>query len=245
MEEIGEIGEIPSAWLLPPADVAPGSTSYASYAATVAAPLLRQLLELGERYPDLVDHSRRVGDLAAAIGWRMGFSAKQVQRLRLAGVLHDVGKLEMPSHLLTKAEPLDDHEWRQMRKHPEAGYRMIRAAGLKDIAVWVLCHHERPDGCGYPSRRTLVPLGGAVLAVADSFEAMTEARPYKPSLTPGEALIEVARCSGTQFEPFVVAALHDVVASSTAVSASEPEPFYDELRESQPLELAGSGAAAG
>lgn len=180
--------------------------------AELAAPLLGMLEELGARDGGLREHCESVGRLAAGIGRRLGLGEQAVARLRLAGVLHDIGKVVVPGRILHKPGPLDDGEWEQIRRHPQTGWLVIRSVGLEEIADWVLCHHERPDGSGYPHgpRRRHLPLGAAILAAADAYHAMTEERPYQLTLGHAEAREELRRCSGTQFDPAVVEALLDL-----------------------------------
>ena len=177
-----------------------------------AAPLLRVLESLGDRDPELKQHCLAVGDLAAKTALRLGFAEFVGERLRLAGILHDIGKVAIPGALLQKPGPLDAHEWKRVRQHPQTGHLLIRGHGLDEIADWVLAHHERPDGRGYPFglRSHEVPLQGAILAAADAFHAMVAERPYGDRLTPFEARAELRRCAGTQFEPVVVQALCEV-----------------------------------
>ena len=174
-----------------------------------ATPLLRMLAKHGLDDPSLLAHCEAVGDLAARVGHRLGLAEPVVTRLHLAGLLHDIGKLTLPDSILRKPGPLTEGEWSQIRRHPETGWHLIRSVGLEEIGEWVLCHHERPDGRGYPFGFTSqrIPLGGAILAAADAYQAMTVDRPYQVTLTETDARQELHRCAGTQFEPAVVAAL--------------------------------------
>src|SRR5437763_1708293 len=151
-------------------------------------------------------HSQTVGRYAEVIARELGLSDDLVDRVRLAGILHDVGKIAVPDAILSKPEPLTDEEFAEMKKHPEVGALIIDGADLKDIASWVLGHHERPDGRGYP--RGLededIPVEAKVLAVADSYEAMTCDRVYRKAMPAVAARAELERCSGTQFDPRIV-----------------------------------------
>lgn len=191
-----------------------------------AQPLLRMLegTETGE--DPLHAHCEAVADLAADIGRRLHLSDTTLNRLRLAGVLHDVGKVLVPERILEKPGPLSAMEWDQVRRHPETGYRLIRSAGLDEIAGWVRTHHERPDGRGYPFGSKSRPLGGAIIAVADAFNAMTTERPYQAAVSPRDALLEIERCAGAQFEPDVVAALRGCSALSRS---NAPGPCSQQL----------------
>ena len=152
-------------------------------------------------------HSQLVGRYARSIAAEMGMEPEAVERMQLAGVLHDIGKIGIPDSILKKPGPLEEHEWAEMRKHPELGARILEGAHLDDIAGWVLAHHERPDGTGYPSgiAAKQVPLQARILAVSDAYEAMTNDRVYRAALPEEEARAELVRHSGTQFDEEVVA----------------------------------------
>ena len=127
--------------------------------------------------------------------------------LRLGALLHDVGKLAVPSSVLLKRGPLTEAEFGQMRRHPVAGARMLKTLGAPPtILPVVLHHHERWDGSGYPTgqKGEEIPLEARMLCIADSFDAMTSTRPYRAPKSPGEAMDELERCAGTQFDPELV-----------------------------------------
>jgi len=184
-----------------------------------AAPLMR-LLATDPCDEDLVSHSEAVGNLARRIALWMGLPERTAERLRLAGVLHDIGKLVLPREILYKEEQLTEDEWIQIRRHPETGYRLLMEAGLPDLATWVRCHHERPDGRGYPRRLSggQIPPEAAILAVADSYCAMTGDRLHQAAISDGEALAEVRRCTGSQFAPAAAAALAEVASPAATVA---------------------------
>jgi diguanylate cyclase (GGDEF)-like protein len=154
-------------------------------------------------------HSRRVAELAARIATRLGLEPKQAELVRLAAQLHDLGKLAIPGEILNKSSDLVEHDWLVLREHPETGRRILRAIGGGQIADWVFHHHERWDGMGYPSglKGEEIPLGARIIFVADAFDAITSPRPYRPAATTAEALAEIRRCAGSQFDPAVVDAL--------------------------------------
>lgn len=179
-----------------------------------AQPLIRLVSRDENGESALLEHCNGVGDLAIDIGRRLQLPEATLRRLRLAGVLHDVGKVMVPKCILNKPGPLSSSEWDQIRRHPETGYLLVRSAGLDEIAGWVRTHHERPDGSGYPFGSKSRPLGGAIIAVADALHAMTVERPYQQAVSHHDALLEIERCAGTQFEPEVVAALTDSWATS-------------------------------
>lgn len=155
------------------------------------------------------DHSQTVGRLSANIAQQLGLARQRVERIRSAGILHDIGKLGVPDHILHKPGRLTEDELDEMRKHAELGARMVSAAGMEDISSWVLAHHERPDGQGYPHGLSGedIPLEARILAVCDAYEAMISDRPYRRA--PGHlfAVAELRRGSGTQFDAVVVEAL--------------------------------------
>jgi diguanylate cyclase (GGDEF)-like protein/putative nucleotidyltransferase with HDIG domain len=159
-------------------------------------------------------HSERVGELAARIATKMGADAEQVELIRLAGSLHDLGKLAIPEEILRKPAPLTDAERMVLERHPQIGYRMLESLGVDPVAEWVLHHHERWDGAGYPDGvfGERIPLGARIIFVADAFDAMTSDRVYRRRLTTEAALAELERCAGTQFDPEVVAAFAEELA---------------------------------
>jgi diguanylate cyclase (GGDEF)-like protein/putative nucleotidyltransferase with HDIG domain len=153
-------------------------------------------------------HSETVGRFAEIIAAELDLGDERVERIRLAGVLHDIGKVGVPDAVLQKAGPLDESEWQQMRKHCELGAQLLSGAGLEDIGGWVLSHHERPDGQGYPAGLSAaeIPLESRILAVADAYEAMVADRLYRPGIGVDAARRELERGAGTQFDANVVAA---------------------------------------
>jgi diguanylate cyclase (GGDEF)-like protein len=152
---------------------------------------------------------RRVGRFAELTARELGLSPDAVERVRLAGILHDVGRVALPENVLAKNEPLTDDEWVLIRAHPVAGARMVETTEYDDIRAWILFHHERPDGTGYPEGRgeSEVPLESSIIAVADAYEAMTSDRPYRRALAREDAGDELRREAGRQFRADVVDAL--------------------------------------
>jgi diguanylate cyclase (GGDEF)-like protein/putative nucleotidyltransferase with HDIG domain len=174
---------------------------------------LTALLSLAEaldvRDSGSATHCHRVGRLAELMARELGLAPDSVERVRLAGILHDVGRVGMPDSLVRKDGPLTDQEWSWVRSHPEIGARLVETTEFDDIRSWILFHHERPDGRGYPEGRTAteVPLEARILAVADAYEAMTSERPYRAALAPEEAAEELRSGAGRQFDEDVVEAL--------------------------------------
>jgi HD-GYP domain-containing protein (c-di-GMP phosphodiesterase class II) len=181
-----------------------------------AAMLLAETLDL--RDAGTAEHSRTVGRFARDTAAALGLAPARVDRLQAAGVLHDLGKLGIADAILHKPGALTDAEWREMTRHPEIGARILEHAGLRDIAAWVLSHHERLDGRGYPSGLAAdeIPLESRILAVADAYEAMIADRPYRRGMAPEDARGELERCAGTQFDPTVVEAFLGTLAAPRA-----------------------------
>ena len=161
------------------------------------------------RDPYARGHSARVSALAEIVARRLGWRSSRIAGLRLGGLLHDVGKLNLDETVLKKPGPLNEREYAEIKRHPQAGARMIR--GLKQLGPalpYVLFHHERWDGQGYPSGRSReqIPAGARIVAVVDAFDAMISTRPYRAALSVGTALAEIERNAGSQFDPAVVRA---------------------------------------
>jgi diguanylate cyclase (GGDEF)-like protein/putative nucleotidyltransferase with HDIG domain len=152
-------------------------------------------------------HSYVVGELAARVARLLGLETEDVELVRLAGSLHDLGKLAVPEEILRKPGALTDSELLVLRRHPQIGFRMLRSLGVDPVSQWVLHHHERWDGRGYPHGLggEDIPLGSRILFVADAYDAMTSDRVYRPRVDHERAIAELERCAGTQFDPEVVA----------------------------------------
>src|SRR5207253_6101925 len=161
-------------------------------------------------------HSERVSELAARVASRLGLEPEQVELTRLAGSLHDLGKLAIPEEILRKPGALTDSERLVLERHPQIGFRMLDSLGVDPVADLVLHHRERWDGAGYPDglNGEEIPLGARIIFVTDAFDAMTSDRIYRPKRSSGAALAELERCAGSQFDPGIVAAFVEEIESS-------------------------------
>lgn len=170
--------------------------------------------------PTLEGHTARVCAHAEVVARRLGWQTGKLDELRLGAALHDVGKVNVRPELLAKPGPLDGSELAEIRAHPVEGAWLI--AGVRSfvpVLPYVLFHHERWDGAGYPTRRAghEIPLEGRVLAVADAFDAMTSSRPYRDALPADAAIAEVERCAGAQFDPELAAVFIDAYDAGEVV----------------------------
>jgi two-component system cell cycle response regulator len=173
-------------------------------------PQLSRIIALAEEL-DIRDmgttgHSETVGRYCELIARALGFDDAHVERLRVAGVVHDVGKTGVSDRVISKQGPLEPSEWRTIRTHPELGARILAHPDLEDLRDWVLAHHERPDGTGYPSGLVgdQIPIEARIIAVADAYEAMTASRSYRPSLGDDGAAAELRAGAGSKFDEQIV-----------------------------------------
>ncbi|MFI2644715.1 HD-GYP domain-containing protein [Streptomyces sp. NPDC018610] len=202
----------------------------AAHQATIRA--LVQAVDIKDGYTR--GHSERVGQASVLIARELGMDDGRVEVLRFAGILHDVGKLGVPTRLLRKDGPLTPDERRVIELHPEYGHEMVRGISfLGEARSAILHHHERLDGSGYPYglKGAQIPECARVVAVADAFDAMTSTRSYRRARPVGAALAELERCAGAQFDPRMVMALtravdhhgwHPVVTADLAPPAPVP-----------------------
>ncbi len=160
------------------------------------------------------EHSRMVARYSGMMARRLGLAGQRIERIELAGLLHDVGKIGISDAILTKPGPLDQEEWLQMRTHPQIGARLLSRPELADLRGWIVAHHERPDGEGYPFglSHDEIPLEARILSVADAYEAMTGERVYKQAMAAEAARDELLACAGTQFDAEVVSAFMRALA---------------------------------
>lgn len=172
----------------------------------ITATALLEALQLRDHYTG--QHSRRVAEYARRIAAHLNLPTHFQESIYLAGLLHDIGKIGIDDVCLNKPGPLTPEEWQNIRRHPGLGYKIIKkvAGRNKTIARAVLYHHERYDGYGYPDglKGKDIPLEARILCVADCFDAMTTERPYQPARATSDAVQELKRCAGSQFDPEIV-----------------------------------------
>ena len=211
MEQANQLGELAGFWV---AGVIPGwlfdrQRSLLQQLAKANEETLIGLvsaLDLREHNTGL--HSQRVREYTELIARRFGVDEKTRREIGFAALLHDVGKIAVPDQILLKPGKLTDDEWREMHKHPETGYHIIKRIGfLKDAADIVFSHHERYDGKGYPRglKGDEIPLGARLFMVADVYDALTSQRPYSSPMTYQAATAEILAQDGSHFDPSVVA----------------------------------------
>jgi HD-GYP domain-containing protein (c-di-GMP phosphodiesterase class II) len=182
------------------------------------SPTLVGLLGLLEiQAPDLPGHGELVGAYSVITGEALGLSCEKVDCLLVAGTFHDIGKLFLEREILLEEGPLSSRQWAKVQRHPQLGAHHLADAGLEEIASWVSAHHERPDGTGYPLGLVdeEIPLEAKILAVADSYDAMRTERVYRAAMSHEQAVEELRRNSGTQFDAEVVDALLSALSDLT------------------------------
>lgn len=164
---------------------------------------------LHQKNPREEMHSQRVSFIGEKIAIELGFSEYEIKRVKIAGLMHDIGKISINEDILNKPGKLDENEWLQIKKHPEYGFKILSTSiDTMEIANAVLAHHERWDGRGYPKglHSEGIPIMARIICVADTYDAITSVRTYRDSKTEVEAVQEIVRCSGTQYDPVVVEA---------------------------------------
>ena len=171
-------------------------------------------------------HAELVAELCVGVGRRLGIAGDRLERLRVAGLLHDVGKIGVADSILQKKEPLNEDERLAMAEHVQIGHAILISAELPAEADWILQHHERYDGSGYPAGRhgEEIAIEARIISAADAFEAMTGPRPYRASISTDAALTELRRAAGTQFDARCVEALTAVVQNSPELVDELPPP---------------------
>jgi diguanylate cyclase (GGDEF)-like protein/PAS domain S-box-containing protein len=175
---------------------------------------------LFEKSCETEEHAQRIHQISLKTGQKIGLSANELDDLSLVAILHDMGKIVIEDQILIKPGDLSTEEWKVMRRHPEVGYRIAESCTeLSHIAEYILAHHERWDGSGYPQglKGTQIPRISRIITIVDAFDVMTHSRPYKPvAMTIKEALAEIRRCAGTQFDPELADVFISVVESIEA-----------------------------
>lgn len=164
-------------------------------------------------------HCHGVARTARIIAHGLGIRGDAVFRIHIAGLLHDVGKLHVPDSILLAPRPLTPDERAVIERHPIEAHKMLQALGLRDEARWVLHHHERGDGAGYPTGLAgdAIPLGSRILLVADAFDVMCSTRAYQLARTPTEAVAELRACQDGQFDRTIVDVLSAALAAGAAL----------------------------
>ncbi len=198
-----------------------------------SSPRLASLVSLAEavdRRKGSPANSRRVARYAERLARGLNLPEAEVERVRIAALLRDVGEVGVAESILQKPSPLGEEEWRELERHPEIGARIVGAAQLGRVGEWILSHHERPDGSGYPRglREHQIPLEGRILAVADAYGAMTADRPYRRPFSPKRAKAELQARAGSQFD-------HDVVAAFLSLNGG-PESSAERDTAAPPAE---------
>ncbi|NLJ39721.1 MAG: HD domain-containing protein, partial [Candidatus Atribacteria bacterium] len=179
----------------------------------IISTLERTLIEVSE---ETELHATRLQTLCDKMCEKMNLTGSLKSELRLLAVLHDIGKVAIPQTILTKASELSLDEWRLIKQHPEIGYRIVQSSpDLAFIAKGILTHHERWDGTGYPRglKGEDIPLSSRILAIVDAYDVMISGRAYKEKMSNEEAIKEIIRGSGTQFDPFLAKIFIEIIAN--------------------------------
>ena len=177
------------------------------------------------------DHSHAVASMCVALGRRLGLSGEELDQIRLGALLHDVGKIAVPSIILSKPGPLTGDERDLIERHPIIGFELLRDLGLSPVDTYVLHHHERWDGQGYPDRLAgpEIPLGSRLILVADAFDALTSDRAYRNKVSVEAAMSELRGEAGRQFDPLVVEALHAYLSEDASLEAGNADQSLVDL----------------
>jgi len=167
------------------------------------------MLALDRKRPEVAAHCRRVSDYSVRLATQLGLGPQDLETIRLGGLLHDVGKMLVPSRILNKPGRPTDKEWQELKIHPELGVEIAHRSGFDDeVSSIVLYHHERWDGRGYPDRLSerAIHYLVRIVSVMDTYDALTSARDYRERLTPEAARVKISRGAGTSFCPWIASA---------------------------------------
>jgi diguanylate cyclase (GGDEF)-like protein len=187
----------------------------------VLTTILALVATIDARHPSTARHSENVGRVASLLAAEMGMDPERVENVRVAGLLHDVGKIGVSDDVIVPDGDLSEGQEEELRRHPEIGERMLSGSRLAGVAPWVLHHHERFDGRGYPSGLSgeAIPVESRVLAVADAFDHLTAGGPGREPMTVADAMLDLERRAGSEFDPVAVAALRALVGRGATESA--------------------------
>jgi len=188
---------------------------------------------LYHKNPREENHSHRVCSISGEIAKELGFSTYEIKRVELAGLMHDIGKISVSEEILNKTGKLDEKEWIQIKKHPEFGFKILSTSvDTLEISNAVLAHHERWDGKGYPKgiMGESIPIMARVIAVADTFDAITSIRTYKESMDEEAAIEEIKNCSGSQFDPIVAEAFINYWEKKCGSGLNTMDNNYNEMK---------------
>lgn len=209
------------------------------------AELMGDVLEADDAYTG-GEHTEGVVELSLGVGRQLGLDEDSMRNLEFGALLHDIGKLRVPNEIINKPGKLDEEEWAIIKQHPRYGQEMLERVGgaLSPVAPIVRGHHERWDGAGYPDglKGEAIPIEARIITACDSFSAMTTNRSYRQAMSFLEAVEELERCAGSQFDPAVVAAMRVVVAEQAPPEAGSP---LSEVGTAQSEDLAEASAPNG
>ncbi len=169
---------------------------------------------LDEKTFETKEHCTRLKEMSLRLGKKIGLSDSELDELAIAAVMHDIGKIAIPQSIMLKPGKLDEKEWELMKKHTEIGYHiMLSSPNIASIGEYVLSHHERWDGSGYPRKLKGkdIPIIASIISIVDSYDVMTQGRPYSVPKTKKEIIEEIKRCSGSQFDPFIVEEFLEII----------------------------------
>lgn len=211
------------------------------------AQLMGDVLEADDEYTG-GEHTEGVVDMSLAVGRYLGLDDAAMRNLEFGSLLHDIGKLRVPNEIINKPGKLNDEEWAIIKEHPRYGQEMLDRVGgaLSEAGAIVRAHHERWDGAGYPDRLAgdAIPIEARIITACDSFSAMTTNRSYRRAMSDAEAVEELERCSGTQFDPAVVEALRAVVAEMPQSKVPSAAPLTAVPSPAAVADAAGEADAA-